>query len=642
MKKQIAYITALALISGALTGCAAQSSEEAPKEAAETAEAEAGTDSVQDTEDVSAPDKIDSAKWQYNSDDHVYSQIGISYCASPADESYETLSVFIPEAYMDAADNGDGTFTCTVNPTAVSGSYTADAAPIVLPVNTPGYSAQAALTEYQSFTEYTDEGIVYVHAGCRGRDAGAPSGVTDLKAAIRYLRYNADNIAGDTEKIFSFGMSGGGAQSALLGVTGDSALYEDYLQGIGAVMDSSDAVYGSMAWCPITSLDSANEAYEWNMGVTRTDLSEEEQELSNELVNAFAEYINASSLTDSDGNLLTLEQSEDGLWQAGSYYEYIKSTIEASLNQFLAETTFPYDADSSSQGGPGGGMGGHGGVPNGGPDGAPGGGPDGAPGGGPDSAPDGAPEGADNAPGGGPDSAPGGAEMTAAMDMPQDGDVDYTQIDDISRTENNSGITVSGTYETPQDYIDALNANGEWVMYDAETNTAVISSVHDFSKAMKTSSKGLGAFDQLDAGQGENTLFGYGDGQGAHFDAVMSDILTSLGSEYADAYAEDLQKTDALGHTAAERLNMYSPLYYLLESSDGYQTSTVAPHFRIRSGICQSDTSVTTEINLAQALTNEGVDVDFAAVWGQKHVQAETSGNSTENFISWIHDCLTK
>ena len=64
-------------------------------------------------------------------------------------------------------------------------------------------------------------------------------------------------------------MSGGGAQSALMGSTGDSALYDPYLEQIGAVSGVSDAVLGSMCWCPITSLDSADEAYEWMMGVTR-------------------------------------------------------------------------------------------------------------------------------------------------------------------------------------------------------------------------------------------------------------------------------------------------------------------------------------------------------------------------------------
>ena len=65
-----------------------------------------------------------------------------------------------------------------------------------------------------------------------------------------------------TDRIFTFGMSGGGAQSTLLGVTGDSVLYNDYLEAIGAVMGVSDAVLGSQGWCPITSLDSADEAYE--------------------------------------------------------------------------------------------------------------------------------------------------------------------------------------------------------------------------------------------------------------------------------------------------------------------------------------------------------------------------------------------
>ena len=60
--------------------------------------------------------------------------------------------------------------------TEVNG-YTVQSAPIVMPIETPGYSAQAPLTGYTSLTEYMEAGVVYVHAGCRGRDAGAPAGV---------------------------------------------------------------------------------------------------------------------------------------------------------------------------------------------------------------------------------------------------------------------------------------------------------------------------------------------------------------------------------------------------------------------------------------------------------------------------------
>ena len=169
------------------------------------------------------------------------------------------------------------------------------------------------------------------------------------------------------------------------------------------------------------------------------------------------------------------------------------------------------------------------------------------------------------------------------------GDGSYEDMDDISRTETSNGITISGTYETVEDYIDALNANETWVTYDPDTNTASITGIEDFVKAFKSTSKNLGAFDQLDAGQGENVLFGYGDDNGAHFDSMLAEILNDLGNEYAPDYDADLQETDAFGYTAEQRLNMYTPLYYLLESKEGYGTSTPAKYWRIRTGIAQSD-----------------------------------------------------
>ena len=586
-------------------------------------------------------EKIDMSEWKYNADDDVYYQIGISYCETLADENYEKLAIFVPGRYLTGAENGDGTYTCDINDSTEINGFTAATAPIVMPVETPGYTAQAALTEYISLTEYMDAGFVYVHAGCRGRDAGAPAGVTDLKAAIRYLRYFDDVIAGNAERVFVFGMSGGGAQSALVGVTGNSPLYDPYLQQIGAIQGVSDAVYGSMAWCPITSLDSADEAYEWMMGVTRSGLSEEEQAISDALAEAFADYVNQAGIRDENGTVLTLEKSETGIYQDGNYYDYIVGVIEESLNNFLSDTQFPYDASASSgnDGGPGG-MGGFGKFDK-----------DGERGGfgGPNGDKDGNREfrgmdGKDNKGGFG---GPGENGNMGGFAGP--GDIDnidengsYEEKDNISRNETSNGIALSGTYETVNDYIDALNANGTWVTYDAVSNTVSITGIEDFVKAFKGASKNLGAFDQLDAGQGENVLFGYGDGAGAHFDAMLSGILDELNNEYAPDFTVDLQKTDSAGYTVGQRLNMYSPLYYLLESEEGYGTSAPAKYWRIRSGIAQSDTSLTTEVNLALALQNyDGVEsVDFAAVWGQQHVKAERIGSSTENFISWVKVCL--
>ncbi len=100
--------------------------------------------------------------------------------------------------------------------------------------------------------------------------------------------------------------------------------------------------------------------------------------------------------------------------------------------------------------------------------------------------------------------------------------------------------------------------------------------------------------------------------------------------------------TDSVGITVEERTKIYNPMYYLLSSYAGYQTSTVAPHWRIRTGLEQTDTALTTEANLALAVkANPGVtDVDFCSVWGQGHTQAERTGTADANVISWIEALL--
>lgn len=531
--------------------------------------------------------KIDNTKWNYNAEDNVYWQVGIQYCANPVDLTYETLGIFVPAEYMNATDNGDGTFTCELNLDGKVGDYTAETAPIVIPVETPGYMAMEAPTDYVSGVKsYTDAGFIYVNAGCRGRNEGAPAAITDLKAAVRYLRYNGDNMAGSMDRIFTFGMSGGGAQSALMGATGNSDLYTPYLNAIGAVEGFSDAVAGSMCWCPITNLDYANEAYEWNMGITRTDLSDDMQELSDNMAKAFAEYINELGLKDEEGNVLTLSESENGIYQSGSYYEYIKSEIERSLNNFLSDTTFPYTTGGSNTGF-------------------------------------------------------GGGMRDIAGDVNEgnmQGLNEFEAADGINREPVKSTAQESKTYATAQEYIDDLNKDIQWVNYDSQSNTATITSVEDFVTVCKNASKSIGAFDDLNAAQGENTLFGYGDGSGAHFDSIMAELLKD--TEYGAAYAADLSKTDSQGNTVDYRVNMYNPMYFIEDYYDGYGSADVAKYWRIRTGINQGDTALSTEINLALALESYGADVDFETVWGEGHTMAERTGNSTDNFIQWVNECL--
>jgi acetyl esterase/lipase len=84
----------------------------------------------------------------------------------------------------------------------------------------------------------------------------------DLKAAVRYLLFNDARIPGDAEKIVSNGTSAGGALSALLGTSGDSADYEADLQALGAAL-AHDDIFAVSAYCPITNLEHADATYEW-------------------------------------------------------------------------------------------------------------------------------------------------------------------------------------------------------------------------------------------------------------------------------------------------------------------------------------------------------------------------------------------
>ncbi len=291
----------------------------------ETEEASEDSSSADDPSDTSSSDSSDdssSIEWKYDKSSDTYYVVGIVYCDDPADESYETMGIFVPGAYMEAKANTNGTYTCSVNSKGEKNGFTAASAPVVIPVNTPGYKAMSPPTGFSSgVTSYTGKGFIYLHAGCRGKDSAAPSAVTDLKAAIRYYRYLAaqGGVPGDTERIFSFGHSGGGAQSAILGASGNSALYDDYLSGLGAKMDYRDDIAGSMCWCPITNLDMADGAYEWNMGQTRSGLSETDRNISKALAAKFAAYINAIGFTHPDsGEKLTLEETSDGFYQSGS------------------------------------------------------------------------------------------------------------------------------------------------------------------------------------------------------------------------------------------------------------------------------------------------------------------------------------
>ena len=561
-----------------LLGLGACSTGGATAQASSTASSQAPTD---------AKLALDSAAWRYDADHKVYYQLGLRYVATPQAADYETLGIYVPGAYFTGKDNGNGTYTVTVNASGAVGSFTAATAPTVFPVNTPGYSAQKPPTEYSYDTikAYMEAGFIYVHAGLRGKDSNsqtysgnAPWGVADLKAAVRYRRYNSAAVPGDAAKVYVFGHSGGGAQSAVAGASGDSELFAPYLAVLGAATTDtsgkalSDAVAGAMCWCPITSLDGANAAYEWNMGQFASSGTRAEgtwtRAYSQDLAAAFPTYLNGLKLTDSQGKPLTLESSSQGTYLSGSYYDHLVVVIQKSLNDFLAATTFPYTPSSTEMAG--------------------------------------------MEPGGG---GQGSAEST--------------------------------TYKTVEEYIAFLNSSSQWVTYDASKKTATITGLQGFVASQKNASKDVGAFDGVGRAQTENLVMGSGENK-QHFSSLSREVISKGQSRYSGlsgwnkdygvaAYEKDLAAKDSVGTDMVTRVAMYDPLYYLTQDSKGRGSSTIAPAWRIRTGITQGDTASTVEVNLALALQQAGAgSVDFATIWGQGHTMAELTGTGEENFIAWV------
>lgn len=558
---------------------------------------------------------VDNTKWNYDETNDIYYQIGLVYCAKPQATEYESLAVYVPGAYMQGVKNPDGTYTCQINPKSKVGNYTAVTAPVVMPVNTGGYAAQKAPSSYDGtgLSTYLSQGFVYVYAGCRGRsngtnpdgtayDSGALWGVTDLKAAVRYLRYNDSLIPGNKNRIFTFGHSGGGAQSALMGATGDSEMYMPYLSSIGALMKDSqgkplsDAIDGAMCWCPITNLTQADLSYEWMMGQFSSEGTRAygtwTRSLSRDMARAYADSLNRMGLRDEQGNVLTLTQSESGIYMAGPYYDYLKTTIETSLNNFLKDNQFPLTTGQR------------------------------------DFQVDGAFPGQGTQESMGGWTPPKGAPvMSMAQEEPH-------------------------TYNSEKEYIDALNGDNPWITYDEKTNTATISSVEAFVEHMKQATKSVGAFDDLQKAQAENLLFGNGQNDALHFDGNMTYFMEKRQNTYKNysdyddsirqAYEGDMNNVDALHVDTLTRQLMYDPMTFILVPAGEKKPSTLAKHWRIHTGISQGDTALTTEVNLALALKQrkDVEDVDFATVWEKKHTMAERTGSSTDNFINWVNESV--
>lgn len=280
---------------------------------------------------------------------HVRAYEHIAYAMHPAEPDYQVMNIYIPEPYFVGQ--------------SVNG-YTKDTAPIFFANSVGGYMPAKPVApsldkdgKPNSLVTALSRGYVAVSSGARGRTMNtgkAPAAIVDLKAAIRYLKANDALMAGRTDRIISNGTSAGGAMSLLLGASGGSHDYDNKLAKLGAIMQLGDApiddaVFAVSAYAPITHLEHADAAYEWQfhgvdeyqkMSVSMLDyhikrertkavLSDDEKQWSAQLKQNFPNHINSLNLIGHDGQALRLNANGNGSFKDEVLYHLNRSANTA-------------------------------------------------------------------------------------------------------------------------------------------------------------------------------------------------------------------------------------------------------------------------------------------------------------------------
>lgn len=274
----------------------------------------------------------------------------IPYVQRAVDEKYQQMNIFVPEEYYDGK---------------MINGYDTDSAPIFMPNYVGGYMPgdlrepgidMLKAKDGNTILKALRRGYVVAVPAVRGRSlkdknknftGKAPACIVDCKAAVRFIRHFSDKIPGNCRKIITNGTSAGGALSVLMGASGNHTDYNSYLNEIGA-FDADDSVFAVSAYCPITNLDHADMAYEWQFyGVNdyrsinfnhkhigfkslKKTHTAEQIKASKQLKRLFINYVNSLKLIDENGNLLTL--NSDG---NGSFKDYIKGIVVSSANRAI-------------------------------------------------------------------------------------------------------------------------------------------------------------------------------------------------------------------------------------------------------------------------------------------------------------------
>lgn len=603
------FLTASATVAlGGLAGCATSS---------QTAEHQQPSDTQKLGEAFRAL-TLDMSAWRYDEENGVYYQLGVSYCLNPATKAHHSLAIFVPAPYFTAQKNlGGSTYTCTVDEKAIVGNFTAKTAPILMPINTAQLSSQPSPTaySYEGLAPLMEAGCVYVYPGFRGRSAafdsttgsqeliegGAPWPVADLKAAIRFLRFNADILPAHADKIFMFGYGAGAGLAAMLGASGDAEAYEPYLKVLGAATHTvsgeaiSDKLYGVATWNMLTALETADSAYEWSAGQYRADGPRAPLSwgalLSGHLADAYAEWVNAAGLKDEQHGELKLDQSAPYHYAEGTYTLALRDMLSQSLTYFAQHTAFPY------------------------------------------------------------------THTPHHLEEPLfPGDPNRIQ-EHIAHTQtNDQGVAQvqSTVYATWIHYLTALNAANPWIAWSVRHQKATVQSLAAFAEQMRPATLELAPYDSLQKSSFANQLFGVSEDSTLHFSTHTATVLKEHASEYTQfpdfpqdlekSWQEDLEKANSLEQRVAERVTLMNPFTYVSETSQQFGASLPARYWRVSEGLSDPTTPLVQSFNMVHALKHhpEIDDVVYQPVWGQGHVLAEREGTALANLVEWVVACATR
>lgn len=358
----IAALAALAIVAGCSSGASATPATSAPTQASAAAATpgSSGGSGSSGSSLVFPKETFTTATKTVTTGDGTSHEItyrlwaAIPYVSKPVDTTFQSLNVLVPISIDGKEIDATGAPILLNIPVGgyMSASVTGGSSGGGMGGGRPGGASGGAPGGGASNADLAlAAGYVVVSTGVRGRDnqasdgtyyGKAPAAIVDIKAAVRYIRFNKGVIPGNTDWIISTGVSAGGALSSLLGASGDSDLYDAALAEIGAA-DASDAIFAVSAYCPITDLEHADMAYEWAYGSLSPQGGSLDSAVSTALAAQYPSYLASLALTAPDGSALTADTYGAYLvtaFLAPAATTHLAALAESDRTAYLASNTW--------------------------------------------------------------------------------------------------------------------------------------------------------------------------------------------------------------------------------------------------------------------------------------------------------------